>query len=261
MNYQKIILLVIGVFILSGCARTNFSGWENNGSLITTNLDVDVNGTVTAILFIGNGSNISGIEITVTQLNLTGNITSVWNSSGNVIFLNDSTGGIKIENLFDVGGSNFFDLVGKGAGKTVDSIDSTGQVDFIDIEITESQISDLAHTAPGAGGTGDHPINASGLSYFLNDTGAILGIGTANPVEDLTVQGNGSISGDLRVEGNLLGLFGSSGDVGVSSGWTDDGAVVRLTDASDNVGIGTASPSEKLEVAGNIAVTGDLVAT
>src|SRR3989338_10460253 len=33
-----------------------------------------------------------------------------------------------------------------------------------------------------------------------------------------------------------------------ASGWTDDGAVVRLTTISDNVGIGTASPREKLDV-------------
>lgn len=32
------------------------------------------------------------------------------------------------------------------------------------------------------------------------------------------------------------------------SGWTDDGAVVRLTNASDRVGIGTAVPTEKLHI-------------
>jgi hypothetical protein len=37
-------------------------------------------------------------------------------------------------------------------------------------------------------------------------------------------------------------------DGGGNSGWVDDGAVVRLADSTDNVGIGTTSPGFKLEV-------------
>jgi hypothetical protein len=40
-------------------------------------------------------------------------------------------------------------------------------------------------------------------------------------------------------------LSGSGGDDG---GWTDDGAAVRLTTNSDNVGIGTSSPNARLDV-------------
>lgn len=40
--------------------------------------------------------------------------------------------------------------------------------------------------------------------------------------------------------------------VGSASGWTDDGSVVRLSTGSDNVGIGTAAPSKKLEVIGSV---------
>ncbi len=39
-------------------------------------------------------------------------------------------------------------------------------------------------------------------------------------------------------------------------GWIDDGTVVRLETSTDSVGIGTATPAEKLDVAGNILVTG-----
>lgn len=43
-----------------------------------------------------------------------------------------------------------------------------------------------------------------------------------------------------------------------SGGWTDDGSVVRLTTATDSVGIGTTSPSEMLDVSGNIHASGTI---
>lgn len=48
-----------------------------------------------------------------------------------------------------------------------------------------------------------------------------------------------------------------SGPAG-QGGWSDDGAVVRLTTGSDNVGIGTSSPTEKLDVSGNIHASGTI---
>jgi len=44
------------------------------------------------------------------------------------------------------------------------------------------------------------------------------------------------------------------------AGWVDDGISVRLESPGDNLGIGTLSPSEKLEVTGNILAYGDLTA-
>lgn len=43
---------------------------------------------------------------------------------------------------------------------------------------------------------------------------------------------------------------------GGTSGWTDDGTVVRLDASGDSVGIGTTTPSEKLDVVGNLIVSG-----
>jgi len=45
-----------------------------------------------------------------------------------------------------------------------------------------------------------------------------------------------------------------------SDGWTDDGAVVRLTTAGDNVGIGTTAPGYKLDVSGDSRSTGTIYA-
>ena len=41
-----------------------------------------------------------------------------------------------------------------------------------------------------------------------------------------------------------------------SGGWVDDGTMLRLEAASDSVGIGTSSPTEKLDVDGNFRVSG-----
>jgi hypothetical protein len=45
----------------------------------------------------------------------------------------------------------------------------------------------------------------------------------------------------------------------LANGWVDDGAIVRLATAGDNVGIGTATPTAKLDVAGDIRATGSLI--
>lgn len=39
------------------------------------------------------------------------------------------------------------------------------------------------------------------------------------------------------------------------SGWTDDGAVVRLTTGTDNVGIGTDTPIAKVDINGKIKIS------
>jgi hypothetical protein len=49
------------------------------------------------------------------------------------------------------------------------------------------------------------------------------------------------------------------GGATVGGGWTDDGTVVRLTTITDRVGIGTANPTEKLHVVGNLKLESDLV--
>ena len=48
-----------------------------------------------------------------------------------------------------------------------------------------------------------------------------------------------------------------SGPIG-QGGWTDDGVSVRLTTGTDKVGIGTTTPSEKLDVDGNVVASGTI---
>jgi hypothetical protein len=106
--------------------------------------------------------------------------------------------------------------------------------------------------------------NSSGTNIFLNDTTASVGIGTDTPVETLSVDGNFSVSGNFSFVGGLTvgGDLVSSGGLGTadttSSGWIDDGTVVRLIDATNKVGIGTASPLQTLVVVGTVNITDSL---
>ena len=46
-----------------------------------------------------------------------------------------------------------------------------------------------------------------------------------------------------------------------TSGWSDDGTVVRLATSTDSVGIGTTAPAERLTVAGNVSARGVVYGT
>ena len=66
-----------------------------------------------------------------------------------------------------------------------------------------------------------------------------VGIGTTTPGYKLDVQsGQINASGGLCIAGDCKTSWSA---VGAAGGWTDDGTVVRLTTASDNVGVGTAT--------------------
>ncbi|MBI3459614.1 hypothetical protein HY009_01585 [Candidatus Acetothermia bacterium] len=61
---------------------------------------------------------------------------------------------------------------------------------------------------------------------------------------------------NLSNEGDCRSSWSGVTGGGTTNGWTDDGAIVRLANATDKVGIGTTNPTELLTVAGNIDATG-----
>ena len=118
-------------------------------------------------------------------------------------------------------------------------------------------------------------IEFSGLSSIIQDTDGNIGIGTTTPPESLTVEGNISASGDLYVGGGtitgahsnaVIQMDGSVGSnlkysdnfVRVDSAdvefWTDDTQRMAVKGTTGNVGIGTSTPGEKLEVVGAIKI-------
>ena len=78
-------------------------------------------------------------------------------------------------------------------------------------------------------------------------------ISAANNDDTLTLatSGNISITTDSNNQKITFEVNSESPDYS-KSGWTDDGDVVRLTTSTDKVGIGTNSPSERLELNGNL---------
>ncbi len=76
-------------------------------------------------------------------------------------------------------------------------------------------------------------------------------------VELIDIAQSGAGDGQVPKWNDISGEWEPEDDLsGGSSGWSDDGSVVRLETSDDSVGIGTANPAEKLHVDGNILVTG-----
>lgn len=89
-------------------------------------------------------------------------------------------------------------------------------------------------------------------NQFLIRAGGGVGIGTANPAEQLSVAGVvQSTTGGFRFPDGSVQTTAATGS---GSGWSDAGSVVRLDTSTDSVGIGTATPTQPLDVAGNVHV-------
>jgi len=101
------------------------------------------------------------------------------------------------------------------------------------------------------------------------DTSGNVGIGTTSPSAKLEVSADGTTSQEIAHFGNSNGIgkikmqldgVGSSKQVMLDASNNEDIVLNTQGDSyiTDNLGIGTSSPSEKLHVDGNAIITGDL---
>ena len=98
----------------------------------------------------------------------------------------------------------------------------------------------------------------------INSTSGNVGIGTTTPSNKLDVRGVINASGDIYFNnGTKVGLGNLSG--GGASGYIPQWATGSTLNNSviyqngSNIGIGTTAPSQRLEVRGNINITGNYI--
>jgi len=101
-------------------------------------------------------------------------------------------------------------------------------------------------------GTNDKITATSGTIDFDNENLTTTGQISMGSFEMITGASNGFV---LTSDASGVGTWQAA----TGGGWVDDGAVVRLQTITDDVGIGTASPNDKLEVNGAIRFGTDVL--
>ena len=101
---------------------------------------------------------------------------------------------------------------------------------------------------------GNHPF------FTIKGANGNVGIGTNTPSEKLDIKGNLKITGDLKMSGSDSYIWTNGTGTGYTGIWDQKNRrVLFYTSEKDgNVGIGTNTPSEKLDIKGNLKITGDL---
>ncbi|SIS94947.1 hypothetical protein SAMN05421766_105136 [Zobellia uliginosa] len=165
---------------------------------------------------------------------------------------------LHINGNVEISNGNLIARNGAGSNGQVLSTTTTGQTEWADPANLENNDMTL---------TEDRTINLAGFDFALNGSGRV-GIGTDSPANKLHVTGAIRSEGFLNSNGTInepsyrfngdtnTGMFRAAADqLAFSTGGTE---ALRI-DASQNVGIGTATPAEKLHVAGIIRADGDIV--
>lgn len=112
-----------------------------------------------------------------------------------------------------------------------------------------------------SGGSGGGWVD-DGVNIRLQTGTDRVGIGLLNPTEKLEVAGNIRLSGGINAPtGTICDQNGCIGGATVTPGWEEQGNDVRLRELTDNVAIGKATATEKLDVQGNILASGTICDT
>ncbi len=199
-----------------------------------------------------------GIDFTLGVTN--SNTAYIWNAgSHNILFGTAGTERMRLTSTGDVGigttspvsklhvqDGDLTILTPSGTGGRYLSLDNrhTGGRDYRLISTNDSH---------GSLGGGDFAIldydisgNDAAKTRLLIDSSGNVGIGTTTPSQKLDVQGTILVNNEIQFINATTRIFRSSNDLRFRTGSSD-----RMTVTSaGNVGIGTTSPAEKLEVSG-----------
>lgn len=189
---------------------------------------------------------------------------------GFIQFYDGSTDELKVQ--LSTGDHSFLNggNVGIGTDSPTVKLDVAGTVQMTGFKMPTGASNGYVLTSDGSG-AGTWQAAPGGGGGWADDGSAVrletgtdsVGIGTATPSEKLDVAGTAQVTGlKIPTDAGIGKVLTSDAD-GVATwqaapggGWTDDGSAVRLKTGTDSVGIGTATPSEKLDVAGTAQVTG-----
>jgi hypothetical protein len=203
------------------------------------------------------------------------------NSSGNV-----GIGTTSPETKLDVIGGSDYQTINIGESKTDNDVKRSGitfthyDTDQPEVTLINSYI-DSNTSYVSIGGSSATQVATENVRFFtatnttttsgtermrINNVGNV-GIGTTSPSQKLHVSGNARVTGAYYDSSNSPGTSGqvlSSTATGTdwidagsgSSNWTVSGNDI-YNNNSGNVGIGSLTPAEKLDVVGNIKVSGD----
>jgi hypothetical protein len=232
-------------------------------SLTLTSVDIN-GGTIDGVTL---GTNSAVTETQIDNLNINGNAITSTDTDGNIALTPNGTGEVDISKVDIDGGTIDGTVIGGStpAAVTGTTITATGDVDVAD-KITHTGDTDTSIRFPAADTV---TVETAGSERVRVDSSGNVGIGTNSPDALLHVaNGNAKIRVGLTASDGHLDISRSSstGIITYDAAQPTFGAHVFSTAASERmriagngrVGIGTSSPGEKLDVSGNVTISGSL---